>query len=298
MLIKKLGEFGLIERFRKSIKTGSSVIRGSGDDCAVLKLDKYNYQLATSDMLVEGIDFSPREKPFLIGRKSLAASISDIAACAGIPRYCLISMGIPKKTTVEFIDKVFKGMLEMARIYKINIIGGDLSEAGQLVIDVSMLGIVEKKYLALRRGAKTGDIIFVTGTFGGSILGRHLRFIPRLKEARFLVKNFKINSMIDVSDGLAQDLNHILKQSGVGAIIYEALIPISKQARNLDDALYSGEDFQLLFSLPRPEAKKILARNLDIFSPIGKIVGKEFGLRLVDRRNKEKIINPKGFRHF
>ena len=293
MLVTKLGEFGLIERFKKLIKTDSQVYKGSGDDCAVLKFDKYNYQLFTCDMLVEGVDFYSNETPFLIGRKSLAVSISDIAACAGLPRYCLVSVGMTKKTSIEFIDKLFKGMLDIAKKYKINIVGGDLSEAEKLVIDVSMLGIVEKKYLALRNGAKIGDIIFVTGTLGGSIRGKHLRFIPRLKEARFLVKNFKVNSMIDISDGLAQDLSHILKQSLVGAVIYEDLIPVSSQARNLDDALYMGEDFELLFTMPRKEAKK-----LTNFKPIGEIVDRKLGLKLIDKRNKEKIIKPKGYAHF
>lgn len=298
MLITKLGEFGLIERFKKSIKTDSQVYRGSGDDCAVLKFDKNTYQLFTCDMLIEGVDFNPGEKPYLIGRKSIAVSVSDIAACAGLPRYCLVSLGIPLKTPVDFIDRLFKGMLDITRQYKINLAGGDLSRSEKLIIDVSMLGIVEKKYLALRSGAKTGDIIFVTGELGGSILGKHLKFIPKLKEARFLVKNFKVNAMIDISDGLASDLGHILEQSSAGALIYEDLIPVSKQARSLSDALYMGEDFELLFTLSREEAKKILNKRLTDFKPIGEIVDKKLGLRLIDKRNKERIIKPKGFKHF
>jgi len=298
MLITKLGEFGLIERFKKSIKTDSQVYRGSGDDCAVLKFDKNTYQLFTCDMLIEGVDFTPGEKPYLIGRKSIAVSISDIAACAGLPRYCLVSLGIPLKTSVDFIDRLFKGMLDITRQYKINLAGGDLSRSEKLIIDVSMLGIVEKKYLALRSGAKTGDIIFVTGELGGSILGKHLKFKPRLKEARFLVKNFKVNAMIDISDGLASDLGHILEQSSAGALIYADLIPVSKQARGLNDALYMGEDFELLFTLSREEAKKILNKRLTDFKPIGEIVDKKLGLRLIDKRNKERIIKPKGFKHF
>jgi thiamine-monophosphate kinase len=234
MLITKIGEFGLIERFRKQIKTDTTVVKGSGDDCAVLKFNKDKYLLFTCDMLVEGVDFRPNERPYLIGRKSVAVSISDIAACAGIPYYCLVSLGLPKETSIDFADKLFKGMLDIAKKFKINIVGGDLSHAGQLVIDVSMLGIVEKKYLVLRNGAKVGDIIFVTGSLGGSIQGKHLKFTPRLKEARYLVKNFKVNSMIDISDGLAQDLGHILGQSKVGAIIYEDLIPRDKKARKLN----------------------------------------------------------------
>ena len=298
MLISKLGEFGLIDRIKKLIKTDASVVKGPGDDCAVIKFSKDKYMLFTSDMLVEGVDFTGKDRPYLIGRKAIAVSVSDIAACAGLPRYCLVSVGLPKNTSVDFIDKLNKGMFHFAKKYGINIVGGDISRARQLTIDVSMLGIVEKKNLALRNGAKIGDIIFVTGKLGGSILGKHLRFTPRLKEARFLVKNFRVNSMIDISDGLTQDLGHILEESSAGAIIYEDLIPISKQARNLNDALYWGEDFELLFTVSAYEAKKLYRKKLTGFKPIGEIVDKKYGLRLVDKRSRDKIIKPKGFQHF
>ncbi len=297
-LLKNLGEFGLINRIRKLIKTDSSVVKGTGDDCAVLKFDRNKYQLFTCDMIVENTDFTLKDSPYLIGRKAIAISVSDIAACAGLPRYCLVSLGMSGNTSVEFIDKILKGMLSLAKKYNINLVGGDISRARQLTIDVSMLGIVEKKNLTLRSGAKIGDIIFVTGELGGSILGKHLRFIPRLKEARFLVKNFKVNSMIDISDGLTQDLGHILEESSTGAIIYEDLIPISKQARNLNEALYMGEDFELLFTMSHTESRRLLAKAKNNFRAIGEITDKTYGLRLVDKRGKEKIIKPKGFQHF
>lgn len=298
MLLSKLGEFGLIERLKKSIRLDSSVVKGTGDDCAVLKYTREKYQLFTCDMLVEGVDFSSQDKPQLIGRKALAVSLSDIAACAGIPRYCLVSLGIPKETTVEFMDDFLKGMRRLADKYRLNLVGGDLSKAKHLTIDVSVLGVVEKRYLVLRSGAERGDIIFVTGKFGGSICRRHLKFTPRLEEARFLVKNFKVKAMIDVSDGLTQDLNHILEESGVGAIIYTELIPLSKDARGLEDALYSGEDFELLFTLSAREAKKLIRRKLAIFQPIGEILEKKYSLRLVDKKGRERIISARGFRHF
>ena len=298
MLVSKLGEFGLIERIKKSIKTDKSVIVGPGDDCAVLELDKNNYQLFTCDMITEKIDFTAKDNPFLIGRKALAVSISDIAACGGIPKYAVVSLGLPKDSNLKLTDSLCKGMLDLAKQYKINIVGGDLSKARDLTIYVSMLGIVEKKNLVLRSGAKPGDIIFVTGELGGSILGKHLRFVPRLKEARFLVNNFKVNSMIDVSDGLASDLNHILEQSKVGAEIYEELIPFSKSAKSLNDALNSGEDFELAFTLSRKEANKLLLKKLNVFRPIGEITGKKLGLRLIDKKSRENILKPKGFRHF
>lgn len=298
MLAREIGEFGLIERFRKAIKTDSDVIAGSGDDCAVLKLDKKNYQLFTCDMLIQDVDFTCSDDPYLVGRKALAVSISDIAACGGAPRFCLVALAFARNTKIEFIDRLFKGMSELAKKYKINIVGGDLSRAEKLTIDISLLGVVEKKNLVLRSGAKKGDIIFVTGSLGGSIQGKHLNFTPRLWEAGFLVNNFKVNSMIDISDGLAGDLGHILKASQAGAVIYEDLIPLSREARNLADALYTGEDFELLFTLSRQEAKKLLKLKFENFKAIGEVVDKKSGLRLIDKMNREKIISPNGYKHF
>lgn len=298
MLISKLGEFGLIERFKRAIKTDSSVIKGPGDDCAVLKFDRFRYQLFTCDMLVEDVDFTLSHNPYLIGRKAIAVSVSDIASCGGLPHHCLVSLALPRNTTIDFVDKLFKGMLSIAKKYNINIVGGDISRSRKITIDVSMLGIVQKRHLTLRSAAKIGDIIFVTGELGGSIRGKHLRFTPRLKEARFLVRNFKINAMLDISDGLSSDLGHILEESKNGAIIYEDLIPLSKQAASLKDALYIGEDFELLFTLSRKEAKRLLKRGSRVFTSIGEITDKKYGLRLVGKNGRERVIKPAGFRHF
>lgn len=296
--LKSLGEFGLINRIRKSVKADVSVIRGVGDDCAVLEFDKNNYQLITCDMIVENVDFTRKDKPCLIGRKAIAVSVSDIAACAGLPRHCVVSLAMPGSTSVEFIDGLLKGMLGVAKEYKINLVGGDLSRAKELVIDVSMLGIVEKSNLVLRNGAKRGDVIFVTGPLGGSILGKHLKFTPRVKEARYLADNFEVNSMIDISDGLIQDLGHILDESSVGAVLYEGLIPLSEEARDLNDAFYTGEDFELLFTLSRSEAKRMLVKGRNNFKPIGEITDKGRGIKLVDKEGRERVLKPRGYRHF
>lgn len=295
--LNKIGEFGLIRRIKRAIRTDASVIKGIGDDCAVIKFNSREYLLLTCDMLVEGVDFTPDEDPYLIGRKALGVSISDIAACAGMPRYALISLGIPKNKKSRFVDKLYKGIKDLAKTYSLNIIGGDISRSKQLVINVSLVGIVEKENLVLRSGAQLKDIIMVSGPLGGSIKGKHLRFIPRVKEARLLVNSVKLNSMIDISDGLAQDLSHILKESAKGAVIYQDLIPLSRDCSRLDDALNSGEDFELLFTLSIREARKLLALN-DSFVPIGHIVEKDKGLFLIDKSGKPERIRVKGFIHF
>jgi thiamine-monophosphate kinase len=297
MRVDKIGEFGLIKKIKKQILTDSSVVKGIGDDCAVLKYTSTKFQLYTCDMIVEGVDFTSRDDLMLVGRKALAICLSDIAACAGIPRQALVSIGMPLKTKVEEVDRIYKGLNSVAREFGVNIVGGDISKAPKLVIDVSLLGEVEKKSIVLRNGARPGDIIFVTGSFGGSIKGKHLSFIPRLKEARYLVKNFKVHSMIDASDGLRQDLGHILEESRVGAVIYEDLIPVSPWAKSLKNAFCDGEDFELIFTLGLKDARK-LKSSFRGFIPIGEIVPEGFGVTLVDKKIKRKKIKLCGYAHF
>jgi len=294
MFIDKIGEFGLIKRIKKHIRTDSSVVKGIGDDCAVLENGRDKYLLWTCDMIVEGVDFTSRDERGLVGRKALAICLSDIASCGGIPQHALVALGLPPKTRVEEVDRIYEGLNKIAEKFKVNIVGGDISKAPKLTIAVSLLGEVEKKKLVLRSGAKTGDIIFVTGSFGGSLKGKHLSFIPRLKEARALVNKFQINAMIDVSDGLLQDLGHILEQSKVGAVVYEDLIPISPWAGELKNALRDGEDFELIFTVSLKDARKIKKRYPE-FVPIGEIVRKKYGVTLVNKEFKQKKVISCGF---
>ncbi len=298
MRLKDIGEFGLIKRFQKKIKINSSVVKGSGDDCAVLKLNKSSYQLFTCDMIVEGVDFFKTADLRLVGRKALAISISDIAACGGTPQHAVVALGLPKNMQVHQIDRLAKGLFDLAKEFNINIVGGDISSSSKLIIDVSMLGVVQKNKLCLRQGARAGDLIMVTGEFGGAIKGKHLKFTPRLKEAQFLVNNFKINAMIDVSDGLVADLRHILKQSSVGAVLYESLIPLSKQAQGMEEALCSGEEFELLFTASRDQASKIIQSARYHFKVIGEIMPEAFGLRLINSKNEYSKLKFQGYRHF
>ena len=295
MYLKEIGEFGLIKRFQKQIETDRSVFKGSGDDCAVLKLNKSNYQLFTCDMIIEGVDFRKADNLEAVGRKALAISISDIAACGGVPRHAVVSLGLPKNMQVSQADLLAKGIFGLAKKYKINIVGGDISASDKLIIDVSMLGEVERPKLCLRRGARNGDIVMVTGSFGGSIKGKHLKFTPRLKEARFLVDNFKIHSMIDVSDGLIQDLGHILEQSSVGAVLYESLIPLSKEAKGTEEALCSGEEFELLFTASRDEASEIIKSSQYRFRVIGEIMPAAFGLRSINQKSRYSNFKLPGY---
>lgn len=311
MKLKKLGETGLMQRLAKNFATatsagraGGDIVKGIGDDCAVIRISKKKYLLITIDMLLEDVDFRLKEAaPFQIGWKSLACGLSDIASMGGAAKYAVVSLGLPGKLSVEFIDELYRGIKTLARKFGVEIVGGDTNSSKKLVIDVAVLGFIRPDRLTLRSGARPGDIICVTGVLGGSYKSkRHLTFVPRLNEARSLVKNFKLTSMIDVSDGLSTDLNHIAEESGAGACIYEELIPVSKDARGVDAALNEGEDFELLFTMPLREARRLARRNLYAnvvkITQIGEILNKKIGVKIIGRDGRARDLLPKGFSHF
>ena len=299
MKIKKLGEFGLIDVIKKIARAKEGVIKGIGDDCAVVEHDRDNYMLLTSDMLIEDVDFLKRDDPYLVGSKSICASISDIAACGGLPSYALVSLGLPPDTDLKFVRNLYRGMDYWAKKYSINIVGGDISRAAKITVNVSLAGFVEKNRLVLRSGARTGDIIFVTGMLGAASLDRRrLCIIPRLEEARYLVTNYKMGAMIDLSDGLLQDLKHVTDESKVGALIYQDAVPLYKKGRDFIREVSRGEDYELLFTLSLKEARKLSASSFVNYAPIGNVVNRKCGLRLIDDKCREKAIKPSGFRHF
>jgi len=297
MKLKKLGETGLIERLAKYVK-------GIGDDCAVIRISKKRYLLITIDMLLEDVDFKLKEAtPYQIGWKSLACGLSDIASMGGAAKYAVVSLGLPGKLSVEFVDGLYRGIKALAKRFDVEIVGGDTNASKKLVIDVAVLGFIQPDRLTLRSGAKPGDIICVTGVLGGSYKSkRHLTFVPRLNEARSLVKNFRITSMIDISDGLSTDLNHIAKESGVGACVYEELIPLSKDAKNVSAALNEGEDFELLFTMPLREAHRLARKGLGSngvkITQIGEILDKKIGVKIIRPDGRVKDLKSKGFSHF
>ncbi|MFC1631727.1 thiamine-phosphate kinase [Candidatus Omnitrophota bacterium] len=298
-MLKQIGEFGLIARLNKSVATDKSVIRGIGDDCAVIAHTPDKYLLFTTDMLVEGVHFSQRAATFTqIGRKALAVNISDIAAMGGIPKYAVISLALPKRISVRRAENIFRGINTLADQFGINIVGGDTVRSNKIVISIAMIGEVKKRDLTLRSGAQIGDLIFVTGHLGGSRRLRQFNFIPRIEEAQKLVKGFKPRAMIDLSDGLAADLKRIAKASQVGALIFAELIPLSRGC-SLNSALFDGEDFELLFTLSLDAARKFYRKKIKFpVSCIGKIVQRKRGLAIIDKKSKLRPLPDKSFKHF
>lgn len=303
MKIRDLGEIGLIKRIAARTRRDRSVVSGIGDDTAVIKWTGDRYLLAACDMLVEGTHFAPgKASPFRIGWKAMARNLSDIAAMGGLPRHALISVGIDPRLPVSFADGLYSGLSAAAGMFKVNIVGGDTARSDRLVIDVSVIGEVEKNRLVLRSGARKGDIIMVTGSIGGSIRGKHLDFIPRVKEARMITGGYKVNSMIDISDGLTLDLCRILDAGSVGARIYEKLIPVSEDAASFEKAITDGEDFELLFTLGLTEASRLLSGagpKLGVpVTPIGEITDKGLGCKVIYGDGKARPVGKKGYLHF
>ncbi len=265
-----MNELELINKIKILLPQNETVVAGIGEDCAVIDFKYNNYWLLfKTDAIVEGIHFTSGTEPEKVGHKAIARCLSDIAAMGGNPTSALITIGLPKNFSPEYIEGIYNGMSKVASRYSVVIVGGETTtNPERILISVSMLGMVEKDKCVFRSGAKPGDAIFVTGELGGSIDGKHLEFEPRIKEAQWLVKNFKPSAMIDLSDGLASDLRHITVEQGLGAELLASAIPISHSAKihyqtnpsskpPLTAALTDGEDFELLFTI-NPKAAVVL----------------------------------------
>ncbi|MBK6751944.1 MAG: thiamine-phosphate kinase [Pyrinomonadaceae bacterium] len=295
-----------------------------GDDCAVLPKDGKTDLLVTADMLVEDIDFRlDWTTPEFQGHKALAVSLSDIAAMGGKPVWSLLSMGVPETLwKTDFVDRFYEGWFALARNINVELVGGDVSRTpDKVVIDSIVGGEIEKGRAILRSTAKPGDAIFVTGTLGGAAAGlrlvengarigkgnsddlllKQLQPQPQVKYANLLQSLDLATSMIDLSDGLSSDLQHICNASVVGASLRSESLPINRDLsihfagqECLDMALNGGEDFELLFTVSK---KNISHPNLAGFTHIGEVTANA-GIIELSIDGEPQILQPKGYRHF
>jgi thiamine-monophosphate kinase len=262
---------------------------------------------------VEGIHFSRDAPPRKVGHKALARCLSDVAAMAGKPTAALVTLGLPPKYDAAYVEQIYAGIRALAERWHVAIAGGETTtNPGQILISVALIGVVPRNRAVLRSGSKARDALFITGELGGSIAGKHLEFEPRLAEAQWLAEHFPIHAMIDISDGLAGDLRHLMHAAGLGAEILSRAIPISKAAKvqaqaessakpPLLAALTDGEDFELLFTLPANEAVPLLDAWKKQFpklklSCIGKMTA-EPGLKIRDKDGVRQL-TLKGYTHF
>jgi thiamine-monophosphate kinase len=309
-----MNEFELIRRLTRSLPTNKQVVVGPGDDCAVLDVGLPERQLLfKTDAVVEGVHFKPETPPEKIGHKALGRCLSDVAAMAGAPSAVLVTLALPPTFEPGVVEAIYDGMNALARRYDVAIVGGETTtNPERMVISVALLGWVSRGKGILRSGAEAGDAIFVTGELGGSLAGKHLDFEPRLAEAAWLAQHFKVHAMIDVSDGLAGDLRHVLKASRVGAELLSTSIPISLEARRkakaessakppLLAALTDGEDFELLFTVTSRDAVPLLDAWKKQFPKIplaciGKITASE-GITIRDKQGVRPL-TAHGYEHF
>lgn len=306
--VHDLGEFGLIGEIQRAIgPTAGSVVVGIGDDCAVLRShDPDKYLLYTCDPVVEGVHYRPRDPARRVGWKAMARNLSDIAAMGGVARWAIVSLGLRRRVDARWVKQLYAGLQAAARKFGCQIVGGDTTHVTrEPFVVVGLIGEVEKARITLRSGARIGDSIFVTGALGGSRRGKHLAFTPRIDEARWLVGNFPVHAMIDLSDGLSSDLHRLAERSrrGTGFEIQAAEIPIARAARgSLAAALNDGEDFELLFTIdPRHVTvlRKKWARKFRVgLTEIGRVVRSTHKVVLIGRNGSRSVLAPAGYDHF
>lgn len=327
-----LGEFGLIDRISQKVSKGKGVITGIGDDAAVTELSPGMQFMTSTDMLLEDIHFRLKwHDPYRLGRKSLAVSISDIAAMGGLPRWALLSLAIPKEYPLEDLDDFTNGFLSMAAEHGVSLIGGDTcSSKSGLVISVTIMGEQQPQYIVRRDGAKPGDEIWVTGTLGDaalglellenkhpgvqndgfdSVLSRLLDPTPQTIAGRILAESGLVSAMIDVSDGILSDFGHIAELSEVGGIIYLDALPFSENFRTMAEKqplfpfkllLSGGEDYELAFTARPENSEKIsnLMKKSGIpASPVG-IVTSLPGVTVLRPDGTPYMLQKHGFNHF
>jgi len=310
-----MNEFSFIEYLKKKIRSTGRVCVGIGDDAAVLSVDKEKRLVVSTDVIVENVDFKLKTmSPERIGRKALAVNLSDIAAMGAMPTAFVISIGKPAHITTSWLKRFYNGLLVLAKQYDIPCIGGDFSRSKEFFASITIFGEISPHQLVKRSGAKSGDWIAVTGSLGGSLLRHHYDFTPRIQEGSLLARCVAPSAMIDISDGLVQDLSHILEASKVGAALDLEKIPISldakkmcfgNKAKALSRALSDGEDFELLFTVSS-QKKKILENVWKKKFPkvpltwIGKIDGEKpmIHWRCHGKTTRAPRLSQKGFSHF
>ncbi len=309
--IEDIGEFGLIKIITRKTKD-KDVLVGIGDDAAVIKT--CGLQVLTTDCLVEGDHF--RRDWFSakqIGMKAIEINVSDVASMGAQPRYVLVSLALPKTLDVKFVKKMYEGMWEVCDKYNIEIIGGNMACCEKIVISITLAGEVDKKNLSLRSGAKPRDFIFVSGHLGNGRAGLRLfqenlkgfddvrtKYLEPKANLKSALKNAPyLNSMEDISDGLASEIKHICDESRCGAIIYKNKIPIKEEVRKVAEqlgedeynyALFGGEDFELVYTVSEDNISKVEGFIVGEITKENKI--------LLDSKGKKEEITEKGYDHF
>ncbi len=296
MKISALGEDAVVAALTRDLPLGKDVRQGAGDDCAVIGGPRDRvWQLLKTDCVVEGVHFEKTEKPLRVGWKALCRAVSDIAAMGGVPKHALITIAVSRDVKMAWLRGIYAGLRKAALRLGVSIVGGETSRSpGPAFINVALTGEVERARCVTRSGGRAGDFLYVTGRLGGSLAGKHLDFIPRLAEARWLAENFPIRAMMDLSDGLAADLPRLAQSSGCGFEISEEKIPRNRGC-TVEQALCDGEDFELLLAVRPTDAAKLEARWRTKFS---KLPLTQIGVLTRTAANAKRKPAQRGHDHF
>jgi len=301
-------EFAYIEWLRSRTPPDARVLIGPGDDCAALAVPSPRPLLVTTDMLLEGSCFRLAEAgPRRVGRKSMAVNLSDIAAMAGVPLFAVVSVGLPRSMPRRVAEELYLGLRETADAFGTAVVGGDTNSwDGPLSISVTLIGQATERGPVRRDGAKPGDWLLVTGPLGGSILGHHLDFTPRVRESLALHEASPLHALIDISDGFAADLWHICEESKCGAVVFADRVPVSDAAREeaardgrtpLEHALGDGEDFELIVAVSPTDGERLM-RTQPVegvtLSHVGEVV--PAGL-WIEEDGRRRELPPAGYVH-
>lgn len=309
-----LSERKLIDRIRQVSGEGARLGHGIGDDCAVVDLPNGHEALVTTDFSLEGIHFRREwHTPDSVGHRCLARGLSDIAAMGGEPHAAFLSLALPRKLPQRWVDQFFAGFLKLAKSYGVQLAGGDIAESPTgILADIVVLGSVPKRKAVLRSGAHVGDFLYVTGTLGDSVATlellragkrpgtashqRHFYPDPRLKVGGYLREKKLASAMIDTSDGLSVDLQHICDESGVGAVVYAGSLPRLPGPDGLKLALHGGEDYELLFTAAQRVKVPTAIAGVGV-TRIGEIVS-ERDVRVAGADGRMQRLKQAGWEHF
>jgi thiamine-monophosphate kinase len=260
MKLGALGEDRLLDQILLHLPRGRArkIFAGAGDDCAIVETQgSKKYLVLKTDCVVEGVHFAHGTNASDVGWKAMMRPLSDFAAASAVPQFALITLIVPQQTKVAWVLGLYRGLREAANRFKVSIVGGETSNTpGPIAISVSVIGLVEKPRAVSRRGGRSGDDLFVTGRLGDAVKQKHLKFIARIRESRWLTKNFSIHAMMDLSDGLGADLPRLARASKVGFDIELENLPVARGA-NINDAISGGEDYELLFAISPRERTQL-----------------------------------------
>jgi thiamine-monophosphate kinase len=260
MKLGALGEDRLLNQIFLHIPRGRprKVFAGAGDDCAIVEIPgSKKYLVLKTDCVVEGVHFVHKTNASDVGWKAMMRPLSDFAAASAVPQFALITLIVPQQTNLAWVRGLYRGLRRAANRFEVSIVGGETSNTpGPIAISVTVIGSVEKTRAASRRSGKSGDDLFVTGRLGGALKQKHLKFVARIAESRWLTKNFSIHAMMDLSDGLGADLPRLARASKVGFELELENLPVARGA-TIDNAISEGEDYELLFAISRRDRNSL-----------------------------------------